>query len=202
MSHRMTKQTKWCAPAKTDQPGHLSSLIRVFAVRLKKHWVLNYLLRARWRPIRLGGCPGWSKSLLDAHIILLVFSCGGSNVTGCHHNHLAFNTWSKSNLQANKNCLYKIQSFSHIVTKLISLHFSYKPVSQTGMKTEYYDRISDWYSFSVSTNEFFFSEILSRAPWEPIIVEPRHEKTCSGICEQQRRRSASLDLRLCCSLLR
>ena len=29
--------------------------------------------------IRLGGCPGWSESLLTAHAILLVFSCVGSN---------------------------------------------------------------------------------------------------------------------------
>ena len=29
--------------------------------------------------IRLGGCPGWSESLLGAHAILLVLSWGGSN---------------------------------------------------------------------------------------------------------------------------
>ena len=28
--------------------------------------------------IRLGGCPGWSESSLDAHAILLVLSWGGS----------------------------------------------------------------------------------------------------------------------------
>ena len=34
-----------CSPSKdSDQPGHLPSLIRVFAVRMKKAWVLNYLL--------------------------------------------------------------------------------------------------------------------------------------------------------------
>ena len=32
--------------------------------------------------IRLGGCPGWSKSLLGAQIILLVFSQCGSNYIG------------------------------------------------------------------------------------------------------------------------
>ena len=32
-----------CAPSKdSDQPGHPPSLIRVFAVRMKKHWVLGY----------------------------------------------------------------------------------------------------------------------------------------------------------------
>ena len=36
-----------CAPSKdSDQPGHPPSLIRVFAVRMKKHWALNYRLSA------------------------------------------------------------------------------------------------------------------------------------------------------------
>ena len=56
-----------CAPSEaSDQPCHLPSLIRVFAVRMKKHWALNYLLSAQWRLIRLGGCPGWSESSLGA----------------------------------------------------------------------------------------------------------------------------------------
>ena len=33
----------------SDQPGHLPSLSRVFAVHLKKHWALNYLLSSQWR---------------------------------------------------------------------------------------------------------------------------------------------------------
>ena len=51
-----------CAPSEdSDQPGHLPSLIRAFAVR------------------SIGsGCPGWSESQLYAQIILLVLSCGGS----------------------------------------------------------------------------------------------------------------------------
>ena len=57
----------------SDQPGHPPSLIRDFAVRMKKHWVLSYPLSALWRLIRLGGCPGpgWSESSLGAQIILL-----------------------------------------------------------------------------------------------------------------------------------
>ena len=38
-----------CAPSKdSDQPGHPPSLIRVFAVRMKKGWILSYLLSAQW----------------------------------------------------------------------------------------------------------------------------------------------------------
>ena len=36
-------------PAKTDQPGHPPSLIRVFDVRMKKAWVLSYQLSAERR---------------------------------------------------------------------------------------------------------------------------------------------------------
>ena len=55
-----------CAPSEDSrQPGHLPSLIRVFAVRMKKHWVFSYPLSAQWRLlIRLGRCLGWSESLL------------------------------------------------------------------------------------------------------------------------------------------
>ena len=39
-----------CAPSKdSDQPWHLPSLIRVFAVRMKKHWALNYPLSTQRR---------------------------------------------------------------------------------------------------------------------------------------------------------
>ena len=70
-----------CAPSEgSDQPGHLPGLIRVFAVRMKKGWVLSYPMNAKWRLIRLGGCPGWSETSLCAQIMLLVLSRGGSYV--------------------------------------------------------------------------------------------------------------------------
>ena len=43
-------QQNECAPSEdSDQPGHLPSLIRVFAVRMKKAWVLSYPLSAQRR---------------------------------------------------------------------------------------------------------------------------------------------------------
>ena len=61
-------QQSECAHSEdSDQPGHPPSLIRLFAVRMMKPWVLGYPLSAQWRLIRLGGCPGWSESLLQAH---------------------------------------------------------------------------------------------------------------------------------------
>ena len=56
-----------CAPREdSDQPGHPPSLIRVFAVRMKKPWALSYPLSTQQRLIRLGKCPVWSESLLSA----------------------------------------------------------------------------------------------------------------------------------------
>ena len=83
---RLNKMAR--VPSKDSyQPGHLPSLIRVFAVHMKKAWILSYPLsehsdQAGWMPrliwvftgcivillvlslIRLGGCPGWSESSL------------------------------------------------------------------------------------------------------------------------------------------
>ena len=65
-------QQNECAPREdSDQPGHLPSLIRAFAVRMKKAWVLNY---------PLSGCPGWSEASLSAqslcwfcHVVALLY---------------------------------------------------------------------------------------------------------------------------------
>ena len=50
VSRDMTKPTNGCAPSEdSDQPGHPPSLIRVFAVRMKKALVLNDTLSAQQR---------------------------------------------------------------------------------------------------------------------------------------------------------
>ena len=65
-------QQNECAPSEdSDQPGHPPSLIRVFAVRMKKAWVFSYQLSAQRRLIRLGGCPGWSESSAQRRLISL-----------------------------------------------------------------------------------------------------------------------------------
>ena len=45
-----------CAPNE-DQPGHSPSLIRVFAVRMKKAWVLSYTLSASEDSDQTGRMP-------------------------------------------------------------------------------------------------------------------------------------------------
>ena len=50
MSRLVTKPTKWhVRPAKTDQPGHPPSLISVFAIPMKKAWILSFPLSAQRR---------------------------------------------------------------------------------------------------------------------------------------------------------
>ena len=74
--------TMACAPSEDkDQLGYPPCLIRVFAVRMKKTWVISFPReRTAKTLIRLGGCAGWSESSLDARVIMFVLSCGGSFV--------------------------------------------------------------------------------------------------------------------------
>ena len=69
-------QQNECAPSEdSDQPGHPPRLIRVFAVRMKKPWVLSYPLSAQWRV-----WSDWADAgVFAGHtLILLVLSCRGS----------------------------------------------------------------------------------------------------------------------------
>ena len=72
-----------CAGVRNDNIHHLqASLIRVFAVRMKKHWALSYLL---------SGYPGWSESPFGAHVIMLILSCDGSNKATNSHLNIFYN---------------------------------------------------------------------------------------------------------------
>ena len=69
-------------PSKTGiSLGHPPSLIRVFAVHMKKHWTLNYLLSAQWRLWSDWADAQADQSSLGPHVILLVLSWGGSYVS-------------------------------------------------------------------------------------------------------------------------
>ena len=45
--HDKTKKMAYAPSEDSDEPGHPPSLIRVFAVRMKKAWVLSYPLNAQ-----------------------------------------------------------------------------------------------------------------------------------------------------------
>ena len=79
------KPTKWhVRPAKTQISLGIRRVWSVFAVRLKKAWVLSYLLSAQRRLWSdLGGCPGWSESSLGVHAISFVLSRCGSFAFHC-----------------------------------------------------------------------------------------------------------------------
>ena len=64
-----------CAPSEdSDQP----SLIRTFAVRMKKAWVLSYQLSAREDSDQTGRLPRLIWVFAGRTVILLVLSWGGS----------------------------------------------------------------------------------------------------------------------------
>ena len=65
--HDKTNKMACALSEDSDQPGHLSSLIRVFAVCMKKAWVLTYLLseqRRRRMPRLIWVFPGRTATLL------------------------------------------------------------------------------------------------------------------------------------------
>ena len=72
-----------CAPSKdSDQPGHPSRLIRVFAVRMKKGWVLRYPLSASEDSDQTWRMPRLIWVFAGRTVILLVLSRGGSVYSG------------------------------------------------------------------------------------------------------------------------
>ena len=72
--HDKTNKLTFAPSKDSDQPGHPPSLIRVFAVHMKKQWVLSYPLSTQQRL-----WSDWAdRSSLGAQIILLVLSRGGS----------------------------------------------------------------------------------------------------------------------------
>ena len=73
-------------PAKTQIRLGICPVWSVFAVCIKKAWVLSYPLSEQQRLIRLGGCPGWSESSLGAHVILSDLSCYGSYISSMSRN--------------------------------------------------------------------------------------------------------------------
>ena len=68
--HDKTNKMARAPSEASDQPGYSPSQIRVFAVRMKKAWVLSYPLSAQRIP--------WS----DWAVILLVLSRGSSDLFG------------------------------------------------------------------------------------------------------------------------
>ena len=72
-------QQNGCASSEdSDHPGHPPSLIRVFAVRMKKPWVLSYPLSALRRLWSDWADAQSDLSLHWAHTYFVVLSCRGS----------------------------------------------------------------------------------------------------------------------------
>ena len=68
-------RSAWASAHLASLPPSLISL-RCLHEEALGHWLP--IIRTAKTLIRLGGCPGWSESLLGAQVVLLVLSCGGS----------------------------------------------------------------------------------------------------------------------------
>ena len=68
-----------CVPSDSDQPEYPpSDQSAQYSVLYGKLMTQTFFMQTAKALIRLGGCPGWSKSSLGAQVILLVLSCSGS----------------------------------------------------------------------------------------------------------------------------
>ena len=64
-----------CAPIKdSDQPGHPTSLIRVFTVHIEKHWVLSYPLSASEDSDQTGQMPRLTR-VFDGRTLIFCWLC-------------------------------------------------------------------------------------------------------------------------------
>ena len=81
LPHDKTNKMTRTPSKDSDQPGHLPSLIRIFAVCSMGSLGPKLSSCGQRRLIRLGACPGLSESLLGAQVILLVLSCVDSYIS-------------------------------------------------------------------------------------------------------------------------
>ena len=82
MSRDMTKPTKWlCAQRRLRSAW----VIRVFAVRMKKAWVLSYRWAHSEDSDQTGRLPRLIWVFAGRTLILFVFSCRGSNIHPSRH---------------------------------------------------------------------------------------------------------------------
>ena len=74
-----------------DQPGHPPTLIRVFAVRMKKAWVLSYPLSAQqklwsdWADAQIDLSLRWCKCHFVGFVMRRLFCCRSSMASQMHN---------------------------------------------------------------------------------------------------------------------
>ena len=95
---RQNQQSE-CAPSEdSDQPGHLPSLIWVFAVRMMKPWALSYPLSTQRRPWSDWGVLRLIWVFAVRTLTLLVLSCRGSNMEANFQAYISILNCSHGNL--------------------------------------------------------------------------------------------------------
>ena len=113
-----------CAPSKdSDQPGHPPSLIRVFAVRMKKPWAHSFLLSAQRRLLSVclalrsfsWFCRAVTNSELDTSSCTGSRSCFADSTNNLKRVYISFgnteNVFEKNRLSMTANTLISHQNF-------------------------------------------------------------------------------------------
>ena len=108
MSPDMTKPTTECAPSDdSDQPGHPPSLISVFAVRMKKAWVVSYPLSAHqrlwsdWADAQADLSLSWTHSHFVGFVTRRLIFFWGSCLQqkGAHYGHYRPLHWERKSVK-------------------------------------------------------------------------------------------------------
>ena len=136
----------------SDQPGHPPSLIRVFAVRMKKAWVLSYPLNAQRRLRSAWADAQADLSLRWAHMPFCWFCHVAAQMLEKHIGQLSLPqarhkryTCIKARLKRyHINCLFVFCFFlsnsntpKELIAKVYQLHDAYQDVCRMFFRTDY-----------------------------------------------------------------
>ena len=156
----------------------------VFAVRMKKHWVLSYPLIAQWRLWSdwADGYPGWSESSLGAQINLLVLSWAANIFS------MALKNVPKSYYIHYYNCSWFIHYMSCITQSVYETcdHFGELTGSRFGRRTRSHMKFCKSTSSFAKVHVRFanFKSIL-HVPWLPELPNSSKNEKLSANSSQK-----------------
>ena len=119
------------------------------------------------------GCPGWSESSLDAHIILLVLSWGGSCFLTSRHFYLNLNENAVIPFsEETRSDLYTEQKWKHY--KLIVRNLSVTLIRVRNKKAKSFKRLGSWLCVKA---DGWWLEPTDKREWDSFF-RAHHEHQC------------------------
>ena len=117
--HDKTNKMTFTPNEDSDQPWHPHSLIRVFAVRMKKQWVLSSLFSALQKLWSDWANIVWSEFSLNAQIILLFLSWGGLRIAHVPFHSLCMRLFKKECFHLSYLFAFIVLLWSNLIPDLI-----------------------------------------------------------------------------------